>query len=190
MKKKDQLNGSRDWKDFYMIWRGARFHWSYIQRLSYSPSRRYLALILNSLPPASMHGPIPHILFSPLLHGAKNNTHGHDICIRVGKKENHLDTISKMMATLVRIQLYTFSYRKPLFRPQIWWFGDILFRCLKTSSSHQQYRFPMMINSGCLAVPVRHGSQMKRTPAPPPPPGKPPLPPTPRLWAPPSLPVT
>ena len=29
----------------------------------------------------------------------------------------------------------------------------------------------MMINSGCLAVPVRHGSQMKRTPAPPPPPG-------------------
>ena len=35
------------------------------------------------------------------------------------KKENHLDTISKMMGTLVQVQLYTFSYRKALFRPQI-----------------------------------------------------------------------
>ena len=35
------------------------------------------------------------------------------------KKENHLNTISKMMGTLVQVQLYTFSYRKPLFRPQI-----------------------------------------------------------------------
>ena len=31
--------------------------------LSFSPCGRDLALILNSLPPASMHGPIPHILF-------------------------------------------------------------------------------------------------------------------------------
>ena len=35
------------------------------------------------------------------------------------KKENHLNTISKMMGTLVQVQLYTFSYRKALFRPQI-----------------------------------------------------------------------
>ena len=34
------------------------------------------------------------------------------------KKENHLNTISKMMGTLVQVQLYTFSYRKALFRPQ------------------------------------------------------------------------
>ena len=31
------------------------------------------------------------------------------------KKENHLNTISKMMGTLVQVQLYTFSYRKALF---------------------------------------------------------------------------
>ena len=35
------------------------------------------------------------------------------------KKKNHLNTISKMMGTLVQVQLYTFSYRKALFRPQI-----------------------------------------------------------------------
>ena len=35
------------------------------------------------------------------------------------KKENHLHTISKMMGTLVHVQLYTFSYRKPVIRPQI-----------------------------------------------------------------------
>ena len=34
------------------------------------------------------------------------------------KKENHLQTISKMMGTLVHVQLYTFSYRKPVIRPQ------------------------------------------------------------------------
>ena len=34
------------------------------------------------------------------------------------KKENHLHTISKMMGTLVHVQLYTFSYRKPVIRPQ------------------------------------------------------------------------
>ena len=28
------------------------------------------------------------------------------------KKENHLNTISKMMGTLVHLRLYTFSYRK------------------------------------------------------------------------------
>ena len=33
-------------------------------------------------------------------------------------KENHLNTISKMMGTLVHFQLYTFSYRKPVIRPQ------------------------------------------------------------------------
>ena len=34
------------------------------------------------------------------------------------KKENHLNTISKMMGTLVHLQLYTFSYRKAEIRPQ------------------------------------------------------------------------
>ena len=34
------------------------------------------------------------------------------------EKENHLNTISKMMGTLVHVQLYTFSYRKPVIRPQ------------------------------------------------------------------------
>ena len=34
------------------------------------------------------------------------------------KKENHLHTISKMMGTLVHLQLYTFSYRKAVIRPQ------------------------------------------------------------------------
>ena len=34
------------------------------------------------------------------------------------KKENRLHTISKMMGTLVHVQLYTFSYRKPVIRPQ------------------------------------------------------------------------
>ena len=34
------------------------------------------------------------------------------------KKENHLNTISKIMGTLVHVQLYTFSYRKPVIRPQ------------------------------------------------------------------------
>ena len=34
------------------------------------------------------------------------------------EKENHLNTISKMMGTLVHIQLYTFSYRKAVIRPQ------------------------------------------------------------------------
>ena len=31
---------------------------------------------------------------------------------------NHLHTISKMMGTLVHVQLYTFSYIKPVIRPQ------------------------------------------------------------------------
>ena len=34
------------------------------------------------------------------------------------KKENHLHTISKMMATSIHVQLYTFSYRKAIIRPQ------------------------------------------------------------------------
>ena len=34
------------------------------------------------------------------------------------KKENHLNTISKMMGTLVHVQLHTFSYRKAVIRPQ------------------------------------------------------------------------
>ena len=34
------------------------------------------------------------------------------------KKENHLNTISKMMGTLVHLQLYTFSNRKAVIRPQ------------------------------------------------------------------------
>ena len=36
------------------------------------------------------------------------------------KKENHLNTISKMMGTLllVHVQLYTFSYRKAVIQPQ------------------------------------------------------------------------
>jgi len=34
------------------------------------------------------------------------------------KKENHLHTISKMMGTLVHVQLHTLSYRKPAIRPQ------------------------------------------------------------------------
>ena len=39
------------------------------------------------------------------------------------KKENHLNTISKMMGTLVHVQLYTFSYRKPVIRPG----GEVVF---------------------------------------------------------------
>ena len=34
------------------------------------------------------------------------------------EKENHLNTISKIMGTLVHLQLYTFSYRKAVIRPQ------------------------------------------------------------------------
>ena len=34
------------------------------------------------------------------------------------EKENHLNTISKMMGTLVHLQLYTFSYRKAVIQPQ------------------------------------------------------------------------
>ena len=34
------------------------------------------------------------------------------------KKENHLNTISKMMGTLVHLQMYTFSYRKAVIQPQ------------------------------------------------------------------------
>ena len=34
------------------------------------------------------------------------------------KKENNLDTISKMMDTLIQVQLYTFSYRKALIQYQ------------------------------------------------------------------------
>ena len=34
------------------------------------------------------------------------------------KKENHPNTISKMMGTLVPVQLYMFSYRKAVIRPQ------------------------------------------------------------------------
>ena len=34
------------------------------------------------------------------------------------KKENHLNTIFKMMGTLVHVQLYTYSYRKAVIRPQ------------------------------------------------------------------------
>ena len=34
------------------------------------------------------------------------------------KKENHLNTISKMMGKLVHVQLYTFSYRKAVIQPQ------------------------------------------------------------------------
>ena len=34
------------------------------------------------------------------------------------KKGNNLNTISKMMGTLVLVQLYTFINRKALFRPQ------------------------------------------------------------------------
>ena len=34
------------------------------------------------------------------------------------KKENHLHTISKMMGTLVHVQWYTLSNRKPVIRPQ------------------------------------------------------------------------
>ena len=34
------------------------------------------------------------------------------------KKENNLNMISKMMGTLVHAQLYTFSYRKAVIRPQ------------------------------------------------------------------------
>ena len=34
------------------------------------------------------------------------------------RKENHLHTIFKMIGTLVHVQLYTFSYRKPVIRPQ------------------------------------------------------------------------
>ena len=39
------------------------------------------------------------------------------------KKENHLNTISKMMGTLVHVQLYTFSYRKHVIRPG----GEVVF---------------------------------------------------------------
>ena len=34
------------------------------------------------------------------------------------KKENHLNTISKVMGSLVHVQLNTFSYRKAVIRPQ------------------------------------------------------------------------
>ena len=34
------------------------------------------------------------------------------------KKKNHLHTNSKMMGTLVQLQLYTLSYRKAVIRPQ------------------------------------------------------------------------
>ena len=34
------------------------------------------------------------------------------------KKENHLNKISKMIGTLVHVQLYTFSYRKAVIQPQ------------------------------------------------------------------------
>ena len=34
------------------------------------------------------------------------------------KKENHPNSISKMMGTLVHVQLYTFSFRKAVIRPQ------------------------------------------------------------------------
>ena len=34
------------------------------------------------------------------------------------EKENHLNTISKMMGTLVHLQLYRSSYRKAVIRPQ------------------------------------------------------------------------
>ena len=34
------------------------------------------------------------------------------------KKENHPNTISKMMSTLVHVQLYTFSYRKAVIEPR------------------------------------------------------------------------
>ena len=33
------------------------------------------------------------------------------------KEKNHLNSISKMMGTLVQPQLYTFNYREALFRP-------------------------------------------------------------------------
>ena len=39
------------------------------------------------------------------------------------KKENHLKTISKMMGTLVQVQLYTFSSRMALYRPR--WRGRL-----------------------------------------------------------------
>ena len=39
------------------------------------------------------------------------------------KKENHLQTIPKMMGTYVHVQLYTFSYRKPVIRPH----GEVVF---------------------------------------------------------------
>ena len=34
------------------------------------------------------------------------------------RKENHLNTIFKMMGTLVHVQLYTYNYRKAVIRPQ------------------------------------------------------------------------
>ena len=34
------------------------------------------------------------------------------------KKENHLNTISKIMGTLVQVQLYTYSYGKAVVQPQ------------------------------------------------------------------------
>ena len=34
------------------------------------------------------------------------------------KKENHLNTISKIMGTLVQVQLYTYIYRKAVIQPQ------------------------------------------------------------------------
>ena len=34
------------------------------------------------------------------------------------KKENHPNTIFKIMGTLVHVQLYAFSYRKAVIRPQ------------------------------------------------------------------------
>ena len=36
------------------------------------------------------------------------------------EKENHLNTIFKMMGTLVQVQLYTFSSRMALYWPQKW----------------------------------------------------------------------
>lgn len=64
------------------------------------------------------------------------------------------------------------------------------FRSMQYLPPPEQFHRCQKTYPSASSMPVRHGSQMKRTPAPPPPPGKPPLPPTPRLWAPPSLPVT
>ena len=64
--------------------------------------------------------------------GATNHHHHHCQCHQLQtalaraldeleknhKKENRLNTTSKMMGTLVHVQLYTFSYRKAASRPQ------------------------------------------------------------------------